>query len=321
MNSIREIADWILSRDGFGIITHVSPDGDAFGSELALYGGLKKLGKRVCALCTDPVTRYCSFLPNADAVTNTADLSEYPFMISVDCADRLRLGMLEPLYFAAKETVCIDHHMTNPLFGGLNYVENTAATGEIIYRLLKELGVVFDREIATCLYTAIATDTGNFAFTNTTAESFRITADLLQYGIDLSALNRRLFSESTLGHVLLEARVIDHLRLSEDGLVGVSYIADDDFLLTGAQREDAENLIDTIRNIIGVEAAAVLKTAADGSIRVSMRGKSYADVSVVAQAHNGGGHKFAAGCTLEGDILAERDMIFEELCRAVKEKA
>lgn len=320
MNTIQEIADWIRNRDGFGIITHVSPDGDAFGSELALYCGLKKLGKRVCALCADPVTRYCSFLPFSEMVADFADVAEYPFMISVDCADRKRLGSLEPLFFSAEENVCIDHHATNPLFGCLNYVENTAAAGEIIYRLLNELNVQIDKEIATCLYTAISTDTGNYSFTNTTADSFRITAELLGYGIDLSGLNRRLFAEVSLGHVRLNGQIIRNLRLSPDKSVGVAYLGEDDFREAEATREEAENLIDTIRNIIGVEAAAVLKLAEDGTIRVSMRGKSYADVSKVAKAHNGGGHRLAAGCTLEGDLIEQTNMIYEELCLAVKEK-
>lgn len=320
MNTLADVARFIEAHDGFGIIGHVSPDGDSFGSALALHLTLKAMGKRSVPLFADGMTKYCSFLPGAEDIRTEADSAEYPYPIAVDCADTKRLGSLAGYFGSAKETACIDHHITNPLFAGLNVIEETAATGELIFRLLAELGAEPDKEIATCLYTAIATDTGNFSFSNTTSDSFLIVSKLLKYGIDLPAVNRRLFSEVALGRVRMTGRVIRNMRLSEDGRVAVSSIRKEDFAELSASVEDAENQIDTLRDIDTVEACAVLKQMPDDTIRVSMRGKTYADVSAVASRFSGGGHRLAAGCTMYCGIGEAEETIFGALMQSVKEK-
>ncbi|MDO4493256.1 MAG: bifunctional oligoribonuclease/PAP phosphatase NrnA [Clostridia bacterium] len=318
-NTLKDIARFIEAHDGFGIIGHVSPDGDSFGSALGLHHALKAMGKKSVPLFADGMTKYCSFLPGADEVRTDASAEEYPFAIAVDCADHKRLGSVAEYFDKAEHRVCIDHHVTNVGYADMNYVETVAATGELIYRLLGEMDFTPDRNTAACLYTAIATDTGNFSFNNTTSNSFRITSELVGCGIALPEINRRLFSEKSLGHIRLQGRIIEKMHMSDDCRVSVSTVSCDDIRSLGATLEDAENLIDTLRVIDTVEAAAVLKEIGDGSIRVSMRGKVSADVSSVATRFGGGGHKLAAGCTLYTDLDEAATIIFNALCECVKE--
>ena len=167
--AIESLRDYITSRDGFTVIAHISPDGDALGSTLALLGLLRRLGKRAEAVCTDRAPALYGFLPLADQLRTPEQALGYPHVICVDCADLGRLGQAQPLFAQAASTYNIDHHPTNDAYAGANAVDPTAAaTGELIYRLALSLGLPITAELATCLYTALMTDTGNFSYSNTT---------------------------------------------------------------------------------------------------------------------------------------------------------
>jgi phosphoesterase RecJ-like protein len=220
----------------------------------------------------------------------------------VDCADVARAGRCEPLFHAAKSTLNIDHHGTNESYAAFNYVKKSAATGELIYRLLTELKCPVDRDVASCLYAAIATDTGNFSYSNTTPDTLRVAAELLDAGIDLPELSRRLFRTIPFNKLKLQALVIDKTALYENGRVGVAYVTLDEIASCGAKAEDTEGIIDLIRDIATVEIAVFLRESEDGAIRVSLRGKTCGNVSKIATQYQGGGHRLAAGCTLNMPI-------------------
>lgn len=297
------------AQDDILLIAHVSPDGDTLGSSFALYGVLSGLGKRVQIVCEDPVPAIYRFLPFSDKTIKPEQARPAAAAVSVDCADLMRTGTAEPLFAAAKDTLNIDHHGTNDRYAANNYVRKAGATGELVYGVLTALGVPIGRDVATCLYAAISTDTGNFSYDNTTPDTLRIAAELLETGFDLPELNRRLFRTVPFRKLKLQALAVTKAQLSEGGRVGVTALTKADVESCGASAEDTEGIIDSIRDIDTVEIAAMLREGDDGKIRVSLRGKTCADVSKIAAVYGGGGHRLAAGCTLEPPIKQAAEQI------------
>lgn len=302
-------ADFIRAHDDFVLIAHVSPDGDTLGSSLALYAGLRKLGKRATVVCEDPVPAIYRFLPYADVIRTPDKVASAPAVVTVDCADIARTGASKPLVDAAQFSLNIDHHRTNDAFLKNNFVAYVAATGELIFQLLLELKVPIDREIAACLYAAIVTDTGNLAYSNTTPDTLRIVAELLESGIDLPELNRAIYRTIPLHKMKLLGIVINKTQIYLNGRIGISALTREDMESCGALNEDTEGAVDSIRDIDTVEIAALLREAEDRSVRVSLRAKRSADVSKIATRFGGGGHRLAAGCTLSCPLPEAADAI------------
>lgn len=312
-------AEFIKNHDDFILIAHVSPDGDTLGSCLALYCAMLSLGKKVQMVCEEPVPHTYRFLPHADQIRLPVEAVPSETVITVDCADVLRTGACKTLFYSAKHTLCIDHHETNPLFAEENFVEIVAATGELIFRVLCALEVPVDQDMAICLYTALACDTGNFAYSNTTSDTFRIMAELLESGIDLPEINRRLFRSEPVRKTRLRARAVTKMQLHAEERVAVAALSLQDFADCGATGEDNEGTIDVLRDIETVEVAAILRECRDAAIRVSLRAKYGADVSVVAKHFNGGGHRRAAGCTLYVSLAEAERQITDALVHLLHE--
>ena len=299
MNLNRAVS-FIQSHHHFYLAAHQSPDGDTMGSCLALRAALLGMGKEATVVCPDPAPKNLSFLDGVDTVTGTNGIKPpQEAVIYVDCADHKRTGTLQETLESAPFQFCIDHHGTNPRQSkDGDWVEDVSATGELVLRLLNAMHAPITQGIAVALYTAIATDTGNFAYSNTTAESFKAAAELMQYDIDLSELNRILFREMTLAKARLVAYTLGHMELSLDGRLNLCAIPESVLDACGATKEDCEGLIDDLRDVDTVEAACILKES-DGVVRVSMRSKRSCDVAAIAKRFGGGGHLRAAGCTLE----------------------
>ena len=293
-------ASFIQSHQTFYLAAHQSPDGDTLGSCLALRAALLEMGKAATVVCPDRVPAYLGFLIGADTVIGT-DGIEPPeeAVIYVDCADHRRTGALEATLETAPYAFCIDHHGTNPRQSkNGDWVEEVSATGELILRLLAELDAPISHGIAVALYTAIATDAGNFSYGNTTPDAFSAAAKLMAYNIDLPELNRILFREMPLSKAKLIAYVLGNMELSCGGRLNMVAVSMETLAACGASIEECEGLIDHLRDIDTVEAACVVRES-DGVARVSMRSKRVCDVAAVAKRFGGGGHLRAAGCTLE----------------------
>lgn len=302
---IEGLRAFIQERDGFTIIAHMSPDGDALGSSLALLWLLRKLGKRAEAVCADPVPQLYAFLPLAEAVLLPKDAIGYPNAIAVDCADRARLGEAAGLFAGAEATCNIDHHPTNDAYAHYNLVNpGAAATGELIYWLSQSLGVRPEADFAACLYTALMTDTGNFAYSNTTGETMRIAGDLLEAGADGYGLNLRVYRNSSLAKLRLLGQAIMNIRLYREGTVGITSLTRQEMADSGALEEDTEGVVDCLRDIQSVEIALFLKESDAGAWKVSLRSKLHADVGAIAARLGGGGHARAAGYTAQGSLAA-----------------
>lgn len=299
------------------ILPHILPDGDTIGSALALFLALKKMGKEPWILLDDDIPYNLGTLPVQYIVREINPIPELDTVISIDCSDLSRLGSRSQYIHSAGLSVNIDHHITNTLFGDINIVDHqAAATGEIIYSLIHAMGVALDCEIATCLYTAISTDTGSFKYSNTTSKTHEIAADLLRNGIRLNEITTELYQNKPSYQIKLLSTVLNTLEFHYQGQLAILHVTENMLRNTGASTSDTDGLIEYARDIKGVEVAILLKELKPGEIKVGLRSKYHIDVSKIAGEFGGGGHSKASGCTIHGSI----DDAKNKLLRVLKDR-
>ncbi len=325
LEDMRAVADAIRAADSVAIFSHISPDGDTIGSALALRLMLERMGKRVENFCIDPVPEQVAFLPGANSIRccdTLGDAERFDLLLPVDIASRDRMGRIgDAEAFAAMKsravrTVQIDHHGTNPGYCDINWVEGDApAVGMLVLALADALEIPLDDPLCACLYTAIATDTGNFSFDNTSAAAFRAAARLMDAGLSLNDLNRRLFVLAPEAHIRLRARAVERMRLLRGGTLAVLTLSRQDFADCGALPEHADNVVNQGLAVRGVQAAVLLREHED-KVKASLRSVKPYTVDRVAHAFGGGGHMRASGCTLTGMTL---DQAAETVCAALCE--
>jgi phosphoesterase RecJ-like protein len=314
----REIVKLIAQAGGIAIFPHVSADGDAIGSSLALALALKNAGKKAIVYLEENIPTVYRFLPGIELACfyDTQD-EVMDINIALDTGDVGRLGTRGDAFFEAPCTINIDHHVTNTKFALLNFVDDmSASTGEIVYTLLKKLKLGIDRDIAACLYTAVSTDTGGFKYSNTTSETHRIASELLATGIDIGELSQRIFDNTTYTKLKLTQKAIELLELHENAKLAAVAISQADLQATGAKDEDCDGIVNIGRSIEGVEVSVLVKEKNAEEVRVNLRSKTHVDVSEVAAAFGGGGHKRAAGCTVKGSLQEVK----EQMIKVLKEK-
>jgi len=311
------------------IFPHISIDGDGLGSSLAFGLALEKKNKSVRICLDEEIPCLFEFLPGRhlielfDNSKGLADVKKnaHPSpscaMIALDTGDTERLGKRADMFGKCPVTLNIDHHATNTKYALYNYVRpDASAAGEIVYDIIREMGVDVDEDMATCLYVAIATDTGGFRFSNTTPAAHRIAADLIGAGVDVALVSQQVFDSISYEKLKLLGMAANSLELLEDRKIAVMVITDGMMQCAGAKEEDSEGIINFARNIRGVEAAILLRELSGGEVRVNLRSNFHADVSEIARKYMGGGHKRAAGCTVKGSL----EEIKHELVREIKKQ-
>lgn len=304
----------IQKETDFVIAAHVLPDGDAIGSILGLGLILKKLNKKTFLTWANHlyVSPHFSFLPAVDLLRDASECPVSPRnFIALDCGSVERLGRLKDRFLAAENTVNIDHHRDNTSFAQINIVdEKSAACSEIIYTLARKLGVEVDQAIATCLYTGIVTDTGRFQYANTTAKTFQIAVELLEYGVNPSQIFRNVYESQSFSDIRLFGLAIYRAELLPE--LGIIYttITQKDLDHTRTRLEDTENLIDYLRATKGIEVAVVFKEL-NGGVRVSMRSIGKVDVGRIAEEYGGGGHPLAAGFNSHQNLESTKNDLFQ----------
>lgn len=314
----REVMSAIEAYPSIALISHIMPDGDTLGSAVALAMHLRAMGKEAALFCEHAVPSTYRFLAMSEAF-RTPDAwdvknDKYPLVIAVDCSDLERLGACRPIYDGAECTVNIDHHISNERYAMINLVDDTAAaTGEMIFSLIREAGGTVDKSMAEALYSAISTDTGNFSYSNTTPATHHIAAALLERGIDVYTLNNILFRTHSLGRTRLLSLVLATLEMYRDRSVATLIATDDMMRQSGADESETEGMINFAREIDTVEVGILYRVRDDGTVKVSFRSKEYVDVSALAQSFGGGGHKRAAGCTIRGDLTEAKKQIMDRL--------
>ncbi|WP_313756524.1 bifunctional oligoribonuclease/PAP phosphatase NrnA [Tissierella sp.] len=296
------------------IASHVHPDGDNIGSILALWMAIKKINHKVYIIKTDDIPSDFLFLPNLNEIKEFNNSDNIDVFIALDTSDENRLGKNKELLNEAKTIINIDHHISNTNFGHINIVDsNAAATGELVYNLIKKMSIPIDKDIASCIYTAISSDTGSFMYDNTSAETHKIVAELIDIGIDKSNININLYQNKSLERTMLFIKSLETLSLYFDNKVALIKVTQDMANKANAKMEDTEGIVSFIREIAPVEVGIILKEFKENEIKVSMRSKRFIDVSAICANFNGGGHIRAAGCTINSPMDVTEKLILDEL--------
>ena len=320
-STFSEIGRALREHHTIAILSHVRPDGDALGSEIALGLSLQQIGKEVRIWNEEGMLEKYSFLPRAELLSKPpAEPQDVDLAIALDTAIQNRLGTAGQAIRSAKLWINLDHHVSNPGYGDLVYIDPSApATGQILFELIKSEKFPLDPDIAENLFVAISTDTGSFQYPNTTARTFEIAGELVRVGLNVGEIGRKTYENYPRRRLELLRELLRTMRFEADGRVA-SFALD---LKTAAELsvipEDNEGLIDHLRAVRGVIAAVFFEELADGKVRVSARSKSDAvDVSAICQKFGGGGHKLAAGARIRGALAEVRERVLEEVCDVVK---
>ena len=317
-NSLRKLIEkaikLIQKSEKIYICSHVQPDGDNIGSTLALGMAIKKMNKDIKLLKVDDIPSDYKFLPNIDLIKEYDIEDDIDLFIALDSSDMERLGVGRNFAKNAKNIINIDHHITNNNFGDINIISpSSSATGELIYEFIRQMEVGIDKNIATCLYTAISTDTGSFIYSNTTHMTHLIVAELLKIGIDINYINVNLYQKRSMERTRLFINVLNDMEIYLDGKIGIVTVTQDILKFNNAKMEDTEGIISFVRDINSVEVACLLKEVDKNEIKVSLRSKEKIDVSKISSKFNGGGHIRAAGCTLFTEIDNAKELILKEI--------
>ncbi len=299
----RQCAARLLAHDRILLLCHRDPDGDTYGSAAALAAVLSGLGKQVRIFCPDSFPGNLSFLDR-----------EYPdfdpeYNVALDVASVTMLG--DGALRERPVHLCIDHHPTNPCYADETFLVNYAAAGEGVYEVIRAMGVPIDAFTATALYTALSSDTGGFRFANTTPQTHRYAADLMELGADVETIRVRLFESHSKGRVKVESDAMAGVRYYHGGDIAVISVSPADMAAAGADESELEGLAAEPLRIEGVHIGITMKGREDGSVRVSMRSDSDEyNVAKICALFNGGGHVRAAGCRLWDTLEnAERRLI------------
>ncbi|MBQ4569415.1 MAG: bifunctional oligoribonuclease/PAP phosphatase NrnA [Ruminococcus sp.] len=310
MASLSKVAELLLGADNVEILTHHYPDGDTLGSAYALCLMLRSLGKRARVLTSGTPARKYEFLKKGVEPQEF----ERKFVVSVDVAAPSLLGENQQEYEDIID-LCIDHHGTNSICAKQSYIDaNAAATGEIIYELSKEMGIGLTREMASCIYTGISTDTGCFRYSNTTACTHLIAAELMAVTPDWHVINTEMFEVKTKEKLALEKMVYKTLEYSCDGKCALIYTTLEMQEAAGITDDEMEGLASIPRQIEGVLLGITMREKEDGTFKISVRSNKDVSASDFCLRFGGGGHKAAAGCTIKGDLESVKKQLLSAAC-------
>lgn len=308
----QKIYDWLIANDDFLVVSHVNPDGDATGSLLAINQLLNILGKKGQLVNEGGTPSRFFYLTDYDRITNHSQsplTQKYSRVICVDCADSYRVGKVAEIFADDAEIVNIDHHPTNDHYGNFALViPEASSTCEVIYDLVRYVGIELTKPLATCLYTGYLTDTGGFRYSNTTPKVLRDASELVEAGAPPYEIAEQALESITYEHVQLLSKSLSLLERAFTGKAAFLSLPLSILAETGASKDDAEGLANYGRNIEGVEVAVLMRETEDG-VKVSFRSKNYVDVSVIAKQLGGGGHVRAAGCSLKMGLREAQEHI------------
>jgi phosphoesterase RecJ-like protein len=313
----------IRQGNRFLLTSHLSPDGDAVGSELGLARVLRKLGKGAVVWNRDPAPPLYAPLPGSARIhvgeEPPAGFPEaFNAVLVLECPSLDRTGLHEKLSASGLPNVNVDHHLGNQQYGQVNWVDTAApALGEMIHRLAAALKVGMDEDTATCLYLALVTDTGDFRFANTTAEAFEAAAALVREGAKPETVSQWLHESRPEPSLRLLGDMLQTLERHDGGRIATAVLTREMFTQAGAGAGDSEGLVDYPRSIAGVQAVALLREVGANRWKVSLRSRGDVDVEQVARRHGGGGHKNAAGFTTDATLPQLRERLVGELATAL----
>lgn len=312
-----ELNNIIKSSKNILIISHVNPDGDTLGSMCGLYSAiLENFKKKSDMLAVSKIPAVYEYLPNINSVKSLDDIDksrEYDLVINVDVASFDRICGAGILFKKAKHTVNIDHHKTNNGYADLNFINGDASsTGEVLFGCFSEMGWKINLDTAICLYTAILTDTGSFRFDNTKPETFECASKLVEIGVNPSDIYKKVYESDSKTLVMFQAHCVSKAKFLYDDKLAYTVVYRKDMEKFGANDECMEGLTEKLRAIVTTRLAFVAKEMKSSGTKFSLRSK-FADVAQICEVFGGGGHKFAAGCTIKAPIEEAVKKMLEEI--------
>ncbi len=313
--TLDNILEEIDNAESIVILTHENPDGDAVGSSLALYNALKNYGKEKVDVVIPEYSRCFNFLPGTENIKKESDIECYDLAISLDAATIKMLNGWAKYFENAKKSIVIDHHGTNTMYGDINFVNpDSPACSQILIVVLQYFNMEITKDIGTCILTGIITDTGGFKYQGTNVETFEFVAELLNKGVNVSKIYRRVLDITTRTSFELRRIAESRLEFFFDDKAVFTYITLEDEERVHSETGDHEGIVNIGKCIEGVEVSAFVRELKDGKgWRVSLRSNEYVNVSDVALLFGGGGHPRAAGCTIQGDLQHVKDKIMNEV--------
>ena len=312
---LKGVCSFLKKNDDYLILTHSMPDGDTLGSAYALCAGLLKLGKKAKVVCADPIpARYGYF-------TDSVEFPEFEpkTVISVDVADIKLMGALGVKY-ENEIVLAIDHHASHREFAENLFLDATAAAcAECIYDILNAFRISLDDAMVQALYTGISTDTGCFKFSNTTPKTHVIAAELMAYGIDFSEINRVMFDTKSKSRMEIEKMALGNVRLLYRDRVAIIAVTNKMLRDSGCSDSDLDGITAIPRSIEGVQIGVTMRQKAPKVWKISMRSYPPYDVAAICAKMNGGGHKYAAGCEINGTLRQARAEILKHVREALED--
>ncbi len=323
MNNIDNIIEYIKGSNDFIVTSHISPDGDNIGSTLGIYYSLKKLGKNVYYVLDDNTPQNLKFLVEDINILKSSeiDLKDYS-IIALDCGDKNRICLSDELRDNAKKIVCIDHHASNDSYGDFNYIDvHASSTCELVYNLLVRFNETqnidfIDETTATALYTGLATDTGNFAYSSTNPSSFEMAKELLLKGAKRDMIIQAVFQSNSYNYYKLLGEALNTLDIV-DGKIASIMVTKEMLKRNEISFNDVDGITSYTRDIEGVEVGILIKEKKENEVKVSLRSKNYVDVSLIAQSFNGGGHVRASGCTIYDSVENAKQKVLEAVLKTI----
>ena len=323
--SLRKAVECIKRNKHFLISSHTNLEGDALGSELAFYLLLKKLGKSAVIVNEDDVPYGYDFLPGKDIIRRYKDnmkVPDFDCFAVLDCSGLRRTGEVYRLNLKAKKPVLnIDHHISNERFGALNWVEPDASScAEMVYKLYKKLGIPFDKDSATLLYTGLLADSGSFRYSNTTSFTHKAAAELLRYGLDVVYIYKKVYEEVPFEDMRLLTKILPGVRREDKGKIIWCEIKSSLLRNKKLSFDLSEHILTFARAIKDMEVAVLFKEnlGVKNEIRVNLRSQGAVDVNKIAQCFGGGGHKAASGATIKGKIEQVRRRVLAKIRESLK---
>lgn len=312
-NKLQDAASVIMEGKNFLIMGHVNPDGDSLGCMCALGLALRSLGKSAEMVSPDGVPELYKFLPGSTRILKEVPPNwMFDAAIIVDCEGLDRLGNMAEILESCCNILEIDHHPGGKRGSASCLVDSSAAScGEILFEFLREIGVEITPDIADCLLTAIVTDTGSFRFSNVKSSTLHAAASLLEAGSSISKIAHKVYETRSLASVRLLGSVLSTLRTTANGRIAYASITRDQMALSQAVEAEAEGIVNYVRSVRGAKVGMLFREEENGNTRVSLRSKDGTDISQIARMFGGGGHKAAAGCTVDRPMTEAIDLVVD----------
>ncbi len=309
-----KILNKINSCNSILLLTHESPDGDAIGSVLAFYHYLTSINKTVDMVILN-IPKVFNFLPSINKVVDNTD-KDYDLGIVLDCASKERIAQQDDLFSRCRETISIDHHISNTEYCNLNFIDcNISSCCQVIYYLFKDWNVNISNEIGTSLISGVLTDTIGFGINTVDKNTYKLASEMVDLGIDIHSVYTKLLCKKTMSQYELMRIAMDRLEFLEDGKIAFTYILKDDFSKVGASIGEHEGIVDIGRNIEGVQVSIFIRE--DDGFTISLRSSGSVDVSKIANSIGGGGHKMASGGKMKKSFQETKEIIINETKKVI----